>query len=193
MQKDYPTFAKIHSRCRVGSLLALFHFCLVSVPFSGPSLTEMNFYMKLFSLSSVLIRGFLNQHLNRIWTCLLCCRWTLLTWEMNTFGAGDKRVENSHSNFSPTPLPTHTASYQQLSKATFIEMIATHRYSSSKTGSCYMYHTLVLAPKYATPTSYICNSILCWTKQHSSRISCKENNKQTPPYTSLAVSTASAQ
>ena len=33
-----------------GSLLAFFHLCLVSVPFSAPSLAEMNFEKNLFTL-----------------------------------------------------------------------------------------------------------------------------------------------
>ena len=33
--------------------------------------------------------------------------------------------------------PTHTASYQRLSNRTYLEMIATHRYSPPKTGGGY--------------------------------------------------------
>ena len=45
-----------------GSLLAFFHLCLVSVYFSGPSLTEMKFYKKLLPIVSVLFRGFSKPH-----------------------------------------------------------------------------------------------------------------------------------
>ena len=44
MQEDYLTSVKIYSRGRVVVFLLFFHFCLVFVLFSGPSLTEMKFY-----------------------------------------------------------------------------------------------------------------------------------------------------
>ena len=100
------------------------------------------------------------------------------------FSAGDKRDENVHvhSNFSPTP-PTHTASYQQLSNRTYLNMIATHRYSPSKMSSSY--HSVILTSNYATPTSYIRNSVF-WTKPPSSRLNwLKKNDKRTSPYTQL--------
>ena len=88
--------------------------------------------------------------------CLLCWRRTLLSRGMNVFyacderfGTGDELVKNAHSNFSHT----HTASYQRLSNRTYLEMIASHRYSPSKMGGSY--HVFVLASNYATPTSYI--------------------------------------
>ena len=46
-------------------------------------------------------------------------------------------------------------------KRTYFEMIATHRFSPSKRGG--NYHILILTCEYTTPTSYIHNSILCWT------------------------------
>ena len=67
----------------------------------------------------------------------------------------------------------HTASYQRLSSRTYREIIATHtppvltfenglstlhRYSPLKTGKSY--HALILTSHYATPTSYIHNSVL---------------------------------
>ena len=75
------------------------------------------------------------------------------------FGAGDERVEK-RSNSS---LTHDTFSYQRLSSRTSLE-IATHRYAPSKTGGS---HALVLTCEYATPTSYISNRILCWTKRPS--------------------------
>ena len=58
-----------------------------------------------------------------------------------------------YSNFSHT----HKASFQRLPNRTYVEMIATHRYSSPKTGGSY--HALVLTSEYAitlqTSTSYI--------------------------------------
>ena len=74
------------------------------------------------------------------------------------FSAGDEGVENARSKFSPTQLH-----YQRLSNRTSLEMTATHRYLPLKTGSSY--NALVLTSKNATPTSYIRNSVLCWTKQ----------------------------
>ena len=74
-----------------------------------------------------------------------------------------KRVQTS------SPL-THryTCSYQRLSNKTSLE-IATHRCSPLKTGGSY--HAVALTYEYATTTSYICNSVLCSTKQPSSRLS----------------------
>ena len=51
---------------------------------------------------------------------------------------------------------SYTYSYQQFSSRTSLG-IATHRHSPSKTGGS---HALVLTCKHATPTSYICNSVL---------------------------------
>ena len=45
--QDYPTFA-VHFLHMFGTVLAFFHLCLVSVLFSGPSLTEMKFYRNIF-------------------------------------------------------------------------------------------------------------------------------------------------
>ena len=47
-QQDYPTYS-MYILQELGSLTVFFHLCLVSVLFSGPSLTEMKFY-KNFSL-----------------------------------------------------------------------------------------------------------------------------------------------
>ena len=45
------------------------------------------------------------------------------------FSAGDKCVENTFGLQPHTHIHTHTACYQQLLNRTYIEMIATHRYS----------------------------------------------------------------
>ena len=44
--EDYPTFA-VYFLQRSSNLLAFFHFCLVSVLSSGPSLTEMKCYRNI--------------------------------------------------------------------------------------------------------------------------------------------------
>ena len=59
---------------------------------------------------------------------------------------------------------SYTCNYQQFSHRASLG-IATHRRSPLKTGCS---HTLVLTYEHATPTSYIHNSILCWTKRPSS-------------------------
>ena len=46
-QEDYPTSAKIHSRCRI-VFLHSFISAFVSVLYSGPSLTEMKFAVMFF-------------------------------------------------------------------------------------------------------------------------------------------------
>ena len=85
--------------------------------------------------------------------------------ETNNFGAGeerlsagDERVKNTRSNLTHT----HTGSYQQLSNKTYLEMIATHRYSPSKTGDSY--HTLILASKYTLHPQVV------YTKAFSARL-----------------------
>ena len=136
----------------------------------------MKFYRNFFFPSCGFLGGggFLSRLPNRRQTCLLCCRQRLLTWGMNIFwagdecfSAGDERIGNASSNFSHTHI--HVASYQRLSNRNYFKMIATHRYSSPKTGGSY--HALVFTSEYATPTSYTRNSILCWTKRPSSRLS----------------------
>ena len=139
-----------------GSLLAFFHLCLVSVLFSGPSLTEMQFYRSLLSLVSVLFGGVSKP-------CSKQKTNGFIVLEMNTFcvggtnkfcasdecfSTGDERIENVHSNL--TPPPTHTATY-----------VATSDFQIE----------FVLRLLLSTPTSCIHNSILCWTKRPSSRLS----------------------
>ena len=80
----------------------------------------------------------------------------LLYYSDNRFSAGDKHVESSCSNFRPQ---SYTCSYQRFSSRAYLE-IATHRHSPSQMGGS---HALVLTREYATPTSYIRNSVLCWT------------------------------
>ena len=50
MQEDYPTSA-VYFLQILGNLLVLFHLCLVSVPFSGPSLTKTKFHRTFFPYS----------------------------------------------------------------------------------------------------------------------------------------------
>ena len=57
MREDYPTSAKVHIRCRVGFLRS-FHLCLVSVCFSGPTLTEIKVYRNFLHTVFVLFWGF---------------------------------------------------------------------------------------------------------------------------------------
>ena len=116
---------------------------------------------KLFSTVSVVFRGFSKPPSKQEMTSRLCWRRTLLAWGTNAFCAsnqcfstGDKRTENARSNF----ILTHT---QRLSNKSTLEVIATDRYSPPKTSGSY--HALVLNFEYAIPTSYICNSVLCWT------------------------------
>ena len=44
-QEDYPTPAK-NTQQMLGSLFEYFYLCLVSLLFSGPTLTKMKFYRK---------------------------------------------------------------------------------------------------------------------------------------------------
>ena len=75
------------------------------------------------------------------------------------FSAGDEPIENAHSNFSHT----HTASYQRFSNRTYLDKVAIHKYSPLKTGGSF--HALILTSEYATPTTYIWNSVFCWTNR----------------------------
>ena len=137
-QEDYPTTAK--NTQQMSGSLAFFHLCLVSVHFSGPSLTKMKFYRN-FSLVSVPFRGFSNHLRNRRRTHLLCWRRTLLAQGKNEFCASDECFSAGNERVQTSP--THTASYQRLSNRTYLEMIATYRtrYSCPKTGGSY--HALV--------------------------------------------------
>ena len=99
----------------------------------------MKFFINFFlSFCSFLGGRGLNQLPNTRRTCLLCWRRTVLALETNTllaedehFSAGDQRVENARSNFMQPH--THTASYQRLPNRSYVEMIATHKYSPPKT------------------------------------------------------------
>ena len=55
-QEGYPTSSKISQQIS-GSLLVFFHLCLVSVLFSGPSLTELSFTETFSLLLLVCIPG----------------------------------------------------------------------------------------------------------------------------------------
>ena len=69
--EDYPTFAKIHSRCRVVSLHSF--ISALFLYFSGPPLNEMKSYKDLFALVSVPFPATM-----------------FIVLEMDTFGTGDK-------------------------------------------------------------------------------------------------------
>ena len=111
----------------------------------------------------------------------LCCRWTprhrekkcilcysvkgiLYTIATNGLAQKTNALKARVQTFTPQ---SHTCSYQQFSSKPSFK-IATHTQSPSKMGSS---HSLILTCKYATPTSYIYNSVLCWTKWPSSWLS----------------------
>ena len=93
-------------------------------------------------------------------------------WPPNLFfvskvlSAEDERVENAQSNVSHT----HTASYYRLSNEPYVDMIATHRYSPPKMGGFTLSYSPPSTACYIHKL-YIHNSVLCWTKLHSSRLS----------------------
>ena len=82
----------------------------------------------------------------------------VLRFSDERFSAGDERVESARSNFSLTQL--HITSHFQTELVSRLLLTGTH--APSKLGGSY--HAVVLTPEYATPTSYIRNSVLCWTK-----------------------------
>ena len=127
---------KIHSRCRVYCVLSSHALFLY---FSGPSLLEMK-SCRNFSLVSVLSGGFLNQLSNRRQTRLLCWRQTLLAMGTNMFGARAECVQNTRST---SVTHTHIASYQRLPNRLYVEMMASHRYSSPKTGGFILSYSLL--------------------------------------------------
>ena len=107
----------------------------------------------------------------------LSWRWTLLARWMSAFCArherfspGDECVENARSNFSPTlPLPHSYLLVTFKQNLPWDDCYShVHVLTSEMDGS---YHALIVTSKYATPISYICNSILCWNKWPSSRLS----------------------
>ena len=165
------TSAKIHSSRKVVFLRSFISALFLSFFQGHPQLKWSS--RKILSLVFVLFQAFPNHLANRRWLQLLCCRLTPLAWWTNAFcasdkcfSAGDEHIENSHSNFSLLP---HTANYQWPSNKTYFKMIATHTCSPSKMGGSY--HVFVLTSEYASPISYILNSVLSWTKQPSSRLS----------------------
>ena len=97
--------------------------------------------------------------------------------ETNTFGGGWGGVRthfalltnalvpetnSSKTRFQTSPAHRLSYSYQRLSNRTYLEMIASHRYSPSKTGGSY--HALVLASKYATLTTFsVEHALICKT------------------------------
>ena len=102
----------------------------------------------------------------------------LVYYSDERFSAGDERVESAFKLLPNTATHVH-CSYQQFSSKASCK-IATHRDSPSKTSGSY---ALVLTCEYATPTSYIWNSLLCWTKRPSSHQVDRENDKQSSPNT----------
>ena len=136
-------------------------------------------------------RGFLNQLPNR--TQFKQVFATHLRTRYHTADELDYRciARRLLSNFSHI----YTASYQRLRNITYVEMIATHRYSSPKTGGIIRSHThlriyirisyhscehhalhayfITLLTSTATSLIYaaIRNSALCWAKRWSSRLS----------------------
>ena len=166
-----------------GSLLAFFHLCMVSVPFSAPSILKWNkVWEKLFSLVSILFRGFSKSSSKQMTNALIVL-------QTNTLARGEDRIlRNSakrnflvyysddrlvlETNALKAHVPTsgshsYTCSYQRFSSRHYLK-IATHRHSPSQTSNS---HTLILTCEYAPPTSYIHNSVLCWTKWLSSWLS----------------------
>ena len=77
------------------------------------------------------------------------------------FSAGDKKVENVGSNFSPRGPHSYICSYQRLSNRTLKN--ATH--SPSKTGGS---HPLILTCECATPTMQRC-SLHAWLRRNKKK------------------------
>ena len=92
---------------------------------------------------------------------ILCCA--------EHFSARDERVENMHSNYSPTKVHI-TKDFQSKHLK-----IATQRYSPSKTGGSY--RSLILTSEHTSLTSYTGNRLLCWIKQPSSILCSKRKRK----------------
>ena len=61
----YYNKAEMKERKKTTHHLVFFHLCFVSIPFSGPSLTEMKLYRNFFLLVCVLFRSLLNHLPNR--------------------------------------------------------------------------------------------------------------------------------
>ena len=143
-QEDYPTFAKNTQQMYIvgySSCVLLSLPCFC--PFFRPILTWNEVLQRLFPLVCVLFWGFLNHLPNRRQTHLLYWRRTLLVWGWMHFA----------------PVTVATSDFQTKLISWWLLL----------TGSSY--HAFVLTSEYAIPTSYICNSVLCWTKRSSSRLS----------------------
>ena len=69
-QEDYPTSA-VYFFQMLGSLLAFFHLCLVSVLSPGSPLTEMKFYRNFFPLHVVMYAVCVWKLMIDIMNCLL--------------------------------------------------------------------------------------------------------------------------
>ena len=125
MQEDYPTSAKsVHSKCRVvflhSFISALFLYLFQVHPYFIWS------FAKLFSMVSVLFWGVSKPTSKQnYFEDSLCC-------SPSNRISPYRRIHLSlatrlYSQFSHI----HTASYQQLPNRTYVEMMATHRYSRS--------------------------------------------------------------
>ena len=85
----------------------------------------------------------------------------VLALEMNALKVNALKVNTLKASIPACAQHSYTCSYQQLSGRDSLEIV-THRHSPSKTGGS---HAFVLTCEYATPTSYIRNGILRWTKR----------------------------
>ena len=148
-----------------GSLLAFFHPCLASILFSAPSSLKWNEILEKLFTSFCSFWGVFKATFQRDDERVCCAadehfgtrRKNVFCASDERFSVLDERVESTHSNFS------YTCCYQQFLSRTSLE-IATHRHAPSKTGGR---HVFILTCEYTTPTSYICNRVLCWTKRLS--------------------------
>ena len=79
------------------------------------------------------------------------------------FSAGDKCVVNARSNFSPSQLHVHVHITSDIQTELSI-LLLTGTHLRKQVVYSYMYHALIVTSEHAIPTSYIHNSVLCWTK-----------------------------
>ena len=114
-----------------GSLLAFFHFCLLSVLFSALSILKLNSVsQKRFPLVSVLFRGFSNppfKQTTKSFTAL----------QTNIASPGDERVGSA---FKLPPHTRYTCSQQRFRSRAYLKIdtpTRTHRHSLSKERNSY--------------------------------------------------------
>ena len=123
-QEDYPTPAKIRSRCR-GVFFVLFHLCLVSVPFSAPSLLKIKFYRNFFPSFCSFFVGFLNQLLIRMTNVLLCGRRMHFGMETNTLVL-ETNALNTRVRTSATHTQLTTRDFQTDLESRWLLLTSTH-------------------------------------------------------------------